>query len=65
MAQEKRGVTPSYETISENGPEHDKEYIAAVYIGDEKVAEGKGSSKKNAEIDAAINGLKVKGWNKK
>jgi dsRNA-specific ribonuclease len=59
-AQEKYQKTPSYKTIEEVGPEHDKEYIAAAYIGDELIAKGRGSSKKNAEIDAATNALKEK-----
>ena len=65
MAQEKNGITPLYKTIDEVGPEHDKEYVSAVYIGYEKIAEGKGSSKKNAEINAAVNGIKVKGCDEK
>ena len=60
MAQEKNGITPEYKTVEEIGPEHDREYIAAAYIGKELVAKGKGSSKKNAEIDAASNALKEK-----
>jgi dsRNA-specific ribonuclease len=31
-------------------------------IGEEKVAEGTGSSKQRAELDAAKNALKVKKW---
>lgn len=60
MAQEKNGITPEYKTVEEIGPEHDREYVAAAYIGKELVAKGKGSSKKNAEIAAAANALKVK-----
>jgi dsRNA-specific ribonuclease len=60
MAQEKYQTTPEYKTMEEVGPEHDKEYIAAAYIGKELIAKGKGSSKKNAEIDAAANALKEK-----
>lgn len=63
MAQEKNGITPEYKTVEEIGPEHDREYVAAAYIGKELVAKGKGSSKKNAEIAAAANALKVKKWN--
>ena len=59
-AQEIYQKTPSYETLNESGPEHDKQYISGAYIGDELVAKGEGSSKKNAEIDAARNALKVK-----
>jgi len=61
-AQDVYQKTPEYKTLAEDGPEHDKEYISGVYIGDELVAKGKGSSKKNAEIDAAKNGLKKKDW---
>ena len=63
MAQEKNGITPEYKTVEAIGPEHDREYVAAVYIGKELIAKGKGSSKKNAEIDAASNALKEKDWN--
>lgn len=63
MAQEKNGITPAYKTVGEIGPEHDREYIAAAYIGENLIAKGKGSSKKNAEIDAAANALIAKGWN--
>lgn len=61
-AQEVQGVTPHYEVISEEGPDHDKEFTCAVYIGVEKVAEGSGNSKQRAEQAAAKAGLRVKGW---
>jgi len=63
ISQEKYQKTPEYKTLGEDGPEHDKKYIAGAYIGDELIAKGEGSSKKNAEIDAARNALKVKKWN--
>lgn len=61
-AQEKMGITPSYLTRKEQGPDHDKEFIVGVYIGDTFVAEGKGKSKQEAEQSAARNGLEKKGW---
>ncbi len=61
-SQEIIGITPDYRFISETGPDHQKEFIMALFIGEEKIAEGKGSSKQKAEQQAAINGLKVKGW---
>ncbi len=61
-AQEIFQKTPEYKTLDESGPEHDKEYVSGAYIGSELIAKGKGSSKKNAEIDAARNALKEKGW---
>lgn len=62
IAQEKTGLTPTYRTIDERGPDHLKEFTCAVYIGDENVATGKGNTKQKAEQSAAKEGLKVKGW---
>jgi ribonuclease-3 len=61
-AQEKNEVTPSYEVIKEYGPDHDKHFVVGVYIKEELVAEGEGSSKQEAQQNAAENGLAVKGW---
>ena len=44
-AQEKRGTTPSYETLSEVGPDHDKQFTVGVFIGMQEVARGEGKSK--------------------
>ena len=61
-AQEHYGVTPTYESVNEAGPDHDKKFIVAVLIGDERVAEGEGQSKQEAEQEAARKGLEVKSW---
>jgi ribonuclease-3 len=61
-AQEKYGITPHYDTLDAVGPDHQKYFTCAVYIGTEKVAEGKGNSKQKAEQAAARAGLKAKGW---
>jgi ribonuclease III len=61
-AQEKVGVTPNYRVISEAGPDHDKKFIVGVYLEDEEVAQGEGSSKQEAQREAAKNGLDAKGW---
>ncbi|MBI5138298.1 MAG: ribonuclease III [Candidatus Vogelbacteria bacterium] len=61
-AQEFDGFTPSYQLISEVGPDHDKQFTVGVYIGKNKVAEGKGHSKQEAEQDAAEKGLEAKKW---
>lgn len=61
-AQEIVGVTPSYRTESEVGPDHDKQFTVGVYLGSEKVAEGNGRSKQEAEQSAASAGLKAKSW---
>lgn len=61
-AQERVGITPSYEVIKEWGPDHDKHFIVGVYLEKELVAEGEGPSKQAAQEEAARNGLHVKGW---
>jgi len=61
-AQEIVGVTPFYDVISENGPDHDKNFTIGIYFGKEKIAEGKGKSKQEAEQEAAKNALALKGW---
>lgn len=62
-SQEVYGITPHYEVVSEEGPDHEKEFTCAAYIGKEQIAEGKGNSKQRAEQAAAKEGLEVKGWN--
>lgn len=59
MAQEKFGITPMYESVSETGPDHAKTFIVGAYLGKEKVAEGEGSSKQRAQLNAAENALKI------
>jgi len=61
-AQEKTGLTPSYKTLKETGPDHDKKFTLAVFLGDVQVATGEGKSKQEAEQQAAEKGLQVKGW---
>ena len=61
-AQDKTGLTPTYEVSKEWGPDHDKHFRVGVYLEKELVAEGEGSSKQVAQRSAAKEGLKVKGW---
>ena len=62
LTQEKLSVTPTYEVIKEWGPDHEKQFNMGVYLNKELVAEGQGSSKQEAEEDAAKNALKEKNW---
>jgi ribonuclease-3 len=62
VAQDKKSITPSYKTISENGPDHDKVFTVGVFLHEEKIAEGKGKSKQDAEQVAAQNALEKTGW---
>jgi ribonuclease-3 len=61
-AQEQFGVTPNYRVLEESGPDHAKHFRVAVMIGDEKAGEGEGTSKQEAQIEAAKNALEEKGW---
>lgn len=61
-AQSRLSITPSYKVMEETGPDHNKIFKIGVYLGKELVAEGTGSSKQEAQISAADNALKAKGW---
>lgn len=61
-AQERVGITPSYEVMAEWGPDHDKHFTVGVYLDREIVAQGEGPSKQVAQEQAAKNGLLTKGW---
>jgi ribonuclease III len=60
--QEIVGVTPTYKVLSEDGPDHDKQFTVGVYLDKEKVADGVGGSKQEAQVEAAEKALKIKGW---
>lgn len=62
LAQEKLSVTPSYQVMKEWGPDHDRRFVAGVFLGEELVAEGEGLSKQEAQREAAKNALTKKGW---
>jgi ribonuclease-3 len=61
-AQEKVGITPSYKTLKEVGPDHDKQFTLGVFLRDVQVATGSGPSKQEAEQKAAEKALEVKKW---
>ena len=62
-AQEKVGITPTYQVIEESGPDHDKSFVIGVYLNDELVAKGEGHSKQEAQQKAAEKALEAKNWN--
>ncbi|MEK7615322.1 MAG: ribonuclease III [Patescibacteria group bacterium] len=61
-AQEHAGVTPSYKVLSEEGPDHAKQFQVGVYLAKEQIAIGIGMSKHEAQVVAAEAALKEKGW---
>lgn len=62
LAQEHNSITPTYETLAQDGPDHDRVFTVGVFLNKEKVAEGKGRSKQEAEQDAAEKAIEAKGW---
>ncbi|MCD6148948.1 ribonuclease III [bacterium] len=62
VAQEREGITPSYRVLKEWGPDHAKVFVVGVFLGEELVAKGRGSSKQEAQEEAAQKAFQVKGW---
>lgn len=57
VVQEKLKHTPTYRVLSENGPDHQKKFTVGVFFGDTLGAEGEGTSKQEAESNAARRAL--------
>jgi len=62
QAQEREGITPTYKVLKESGPDHAKHFIVGIFLGKEIIAKGSGSSKQEAEAEAAQKGLDIKKW---
>lgn len=56
-AQAHLGATPSYRILSSEGPDHDREFTAALELNDEPIATGQGRTKVEAEQAAAESAL--------
>ena len=56
-AQEKTSITPSYKVLKEWGPDHVKHFVIGVFLEKKLIAKGEGSSKQEAEEEAARNAL--------
>jgi ribonuclease-3 len=57
IVQSKLKTDMHYQLLSENGPEHDKEFLVEVFIADKSMGKGKGRTKKAAEQQAAYQAL--------
>lgn len=60
MAQDQFGVTPTYEVVKEEGPDHAKVFTVAAFLGEKQAGTGEGPSKQRAQTAAAANALQ--GW---
>ncbi|MBR3172798.1 ribonuclease III [Candidatus Saccharibacteria bacterium] len=59
LAQKNDGHTPVYQTLKEEGPDHDKKFTVGVYIGGKLKGTGVGHSKQEAQTEAAREGIKA------
>lgn len=62
LSQEKFSVTPTYDLVSQDGPDHDRVFTVGVFLKKDKIAEGQGRSKQEAERAAAEAALEAKEW---
>ena len=62
LAQEHTNLTPTYTTLSQEGPDHDRIFTVGVFLGKEKAGEGRGRAKQEAEQEAALKAIEGKGW---
>jgi len=53
LAQDRFRITPSYRVLSESGLDHEKQFVIGAFIGDKNYGEGRGSSKQEAQQNAA------------
>ncbi len=61
VVQERERVTPTYRTMDENGPEHERRFTVAAMAGERVIATGTGRSKQAAEQEAAMRALATYG----
>ncbi len=50
-------TTPVYKIISSTGPDHARQFVVAVFVGDKEIGRGEGTSKQRAESAAAAAAL--------
>lgn len=62
MAQDKVGITPTYEVLEEWGPDHARNFKVGVFLEKELMGTGQGPSKQEAQQQAAEDALAKKGW---
>ena len=62
QAQERVGITPTYEVLEEWGPDHARNFKVGAFLEKEMAGAGEGPSKQEAQQLAAENALKKRGW---
>jgi ribonuclease-3 len=61
-AQDRVGITPTYKVLEETGPDHNKYFKVGVYLENDLIADGDGTSKQEAQMAAAQQACEIKGW---
>ena len=61
-SQEEKGLTPHYKILDESGPDHAKNFSVGLFLEEELITKGDGSSKQEAQVAAAARGLKKFNW---
>ncbi len=59
IVQEQERITPTYRVLKEEGPDHKRTFYVGVFFGDRMIEKGVGSSKQEAETNAAENAIQV------
>jgi len=62
ISQDQVGITPTYKVLEESGPDHAKHFVIGVFLKKDMVAKGEGTSKQEAQVNAAYEGLRIKNW---
>lgn len=57
LVQKEFGVSPSYRLVDHKGPDHDKSFLVAAFVGKRSFTPAWGKNKKEAEQGAAANAL--------
>lgn len=59
--QGERRIAPTYRTVEEHGPDHSKQFVVEILVGDDVLGRGTGRTKQEAEQNAAAAVLKQLG----
>ncbi|MFC1612883.1 ribonuclease III [Patescibacteria group bacterium] len=62
LAQDRKGITPSYKVLSTKGPDHNKKFEVGLYLEKELICSGIGTSKQEAQVQAAEKALELEEW---
>jgi ribonuclease-3 len=59
ISQARLQLAPTYTVVSQQGPDHDKTFEVAIFLGDKEYGRARGKSKKEAQQNAAAQALNV------